>query len=200
MNSLAARLCCALLPIALATAPAVAQRTNPLTYDDPEWVWLDNRDPDSPRPSPNAIVGLQVSSTRVFLAYGSPGVKGRTIFGGLVPYNRLWRTGANEATTISSNGGLVIEGKPLAAGTYSLFTIPREDKWTVIFHRSPNQWGSYGYDSNGDVLRVDVAAEEAGFLENFTIYFDNIAPDSDSADLTLHWERTRIRLRIEEAE
>lgn len=181
-------------------APATAQRPSALVYDEPEWVWLDNRDPDSPRPSPNALVGLQISSTRVFIAYGSPGAKGRTVFGGLVPYGRLWRTGANEATTMTSNGDLLVQGQPLAAGTYSVFTIPGEQAWTVVFHHEANQWGSYDYDSSGDALRVEVPSEEVSFLENLTIYFDNVASDSSHAHLTLHWESTRVRLRLEEGE
>ena len=90
-----------LLAALLVAGPAQAQPQSPLVYDDPVFAWTDNRDPEAPRPSPNAFVGLQIGSARVMITYGSPGVKGRTIFGNLVSYGNLWRTGANEATTIT---------------------------------------------------------------------------------------------------
>lgn len=176
-----------------------AQRVSPLVYDDPEFAWLDNRDPDSPRPSPNAVSGMQIGSARVWIAYGSPGAKGRRIFGGLVPYGRIWRTGANEATTVTVTRDVLVEGKRLEKGTYSLFTVPKEAEWTLIFSRDDNQWGAYDYDVEEDVLRLTVPSREASFRENFWIGFDEISPDGLHAVLVLHWERTRVGVRIEEA-
>lgn len=184
----------------LMTSAAAAQRVNPLTYDDPEFEWLDNRDPDSPRPSPNAFAGLQVGSTRVMVAYGSPAVKERKIFGGLVPYGRLWRTGANEATTLTTNGDLLIGGEPLKAGTYTLFTIPGEAEWTVVLNSNDNLWGAYERDPELDVLKVKVPAEAAEFRENLTFGFESIHPQGFAAELVIAWENTAIRVAIEEAD
>ena len=186
--------------LALTTSAALAQRVSPLTYDDPEFEWLDNRDPDSPRPSPNAFAGLQIGSTRVMVAYGSPGAKERKVFGGLVPYDRLWRTGANEATTLTINGDVLVEGKRLEKGTYTLFTIPRESEWTVILNSNDNQWGAYERDPEEDILEVKVPSGEGEFRENLTFGFDGIHPDGTAASLVIAWENTMIRLAIEEAD
>ncbi len=183
----------------LTTSAVVGQRVSPLIYDDPEFEWLDNRDPDSPRPSPNAFVGLQIGSARVMVAYGSPGVKGRQIFGGLVPHGRIWRTGANEATTLTANADILFGGQKVEAGTYSLFTIPGESEWTVILNRDNNQWGAYEHDPEQDFLEVIVPAETGEFLENFTIGFDHIQPDG-SADLTIAWENSLVRVSVAEAD
>jgi len=190
----------ALSILALTTAGASAQRVSPLTYDDPEFEWLDNRDPDSPRPSPNAFAGLQIGSTRVMVAYGSPAAKERTIFGGLVPFDQVWRTGANEATTVTINGDVVVEGRELKKGTYTLFTIPRESEWTVILNANNNQWGAYERDPEEDILEFKVPSEGGEYRENLTFGFDGIHPDGSAASLLIAWETTVVRLVIEEAE
>ena len=98
---------------------------------------------DLPRPSPKATVSQTVGLTDITITYCRPGVKGRVIWGGLVPYDQVWRTGANEATTITFSDEVTIEGTKLPAGTYGLFTIPGKDEWTVIFNKGAKQWGAY---------------------------------------------------------
>jgi hypothetical protein len=146
------------------------------------------------RASPNAVVGQTIGMTDVLVTYGRPSVRDREIYGGLVPYDAVWRTGANEATTITFSDDVMIEGQPLAAGTYSLFTIPGEDEWTVIFNSVANQWGAYDYDEASDVLRVSVEPEEADFSELMTFSFDEV--EENEGELVLHWDETAVPLTI----
>jgi len=146
------------------------------------------------RASPNAVVGQTIGMTDVLITYGRPSVRDRDIFGDLVPYDAVWRTGANEATTITFSEDVMIEGQPLAAGTYSVFTIPGEDEWTVIFNSVANQWGAYDYDAASDVLRVTVEAEESDFSELMTFSFDEVG--ETEGELVLHWDETAVPLTI----
>lgn len=146
------------------------------------------------RVSPNAIVGQTIGMTDVTVTYGRPSVRDREIFGDLVPYDAVWRTGANEATTITFSNDVMIEGQPLAAGTYSLFTVPGEDEWTVIFNSVAEQWGAYDYDEDNDVLRVTVEAEDADFSELMTFSFDEVG--EMEGELVLHWDETAVPLTI----
>src|SRR5678815_1632494 len=109
-----------------------------------------------PRVSPKASCGFTMGLTDVKVNYGAPAVKGRTIWGGLVPYGEVWRAGANEATTIEFSGDVNMEGQPLKAGKYSLFFIPGEKEWTVIVNKVWDQWGAYKYDSTQDAIRFIV--------------------------------------------
>lgn len=170
----------------------------PLYYEDPSWEWIDNRDPDSWRTSPNAVVGLQLGFGRVMISYGRPGVKGRRIFGGLVGYERLWRTGADEATTITFTEPVEVEGHPLEPGTYSLFTIPGEERWRIVFNGEANQMGAYGYDPDQDVLRVQVPVEPAPFEERLRFTFEDLDPEAGAASVVLHWEGTKVSFRVRE--
>ncbi len=198
----------ALLILAAAAGPRPARaqadvadalgRTSPLTVENPTWGWQDNRDPDSPRPSPNAVAGLQVGSTRILITYGSPGARGRKIFGRLVPYGRLWRTGANEATTITFTDRVQVEGLDVLPGTYSLFTLPGPETWTVVLNRINNQWGQSDYDPEADVLRVTVPRQESAFTERLTFGFEQIDTDAFSAAVVLRWETTKIAFSIVE--
>ena len=116
-------------------------------------------------PSPQKKMTGTIGEHTVTIVYGSPSVKGRQVFGGLEPYGKVWRTGANEATSIEFSTDVQVEGKALPAGKYGLFTIPGEDKWTIIFNETWDQWGAYDYDESKDALRVEVtptmAAESA---------------------------------------
>lgn len=105
------------------------------------------------RPSPKAFVSGTVGGSAVSIRYGSPGVKGRAIWGDLVPFGQIWRAGANEATTIEVDKDVLIEGQHLPAGKYSLYTLPDNQEWTIIFNRIADQWGTE-YDEKEDVLRV----------------------------------------------
>lgn len=113
----------------------------------------------STRKSPPRTAEGEIGSAAVTVSYGSPSVRGRTIFGDLIPYGNIWRTGANEATTITFSEDVMVEGQALPAGTYALFTIPGEEAWTVIFNKEAEQWGAYDYDESMDALRVEVAPE-----------------------------------------
>ncbi|MCX7743067.1 MAG: DUF2911 domain-containing protein [Flavobacteriales bacterium] len=108
------------------------------------------------RPSPLKMTTGMIDGVKITINYGSPAVKGRQIWGALVPYNEVWRTGANEATNIEFSKDVLIEGQELKAGKYGLFTIPGENEWTIIFNSVWDQWGAYDYDASKDVLRIKV--------------------------------------------
>ncbi|MFH5831045.1 DUF2911 domain-containing protein [Halalkalibaculum sp. DA384] len=149
------------------------------------------------RVSPNASVSQTIGTTQVTITYGRPSVKGRQVFGGLEPYGSVWRTGANEATTIRFSDDVLIEGEPLQAGTYGLFTVPGEDEWVVIFNNVPNQWGAFDYDSSEDALRVKVSPEEAHHIEQLMFYFEDVTSDSGTA--VVHWSTIKVPFTIESA-
>lgn len=151
------------------------------------------RTTDRAMASPNAAVSQTVGTTEVSLTYGRPSVRDRVIFGDLVPYDEVWRTGANESTAITFSDDVLIEGERIDEGTYSLYTIPGKDSWTIIINDKLS-WGTQ-YDVSEDVLRVDVDAEESHFLEQMMIYFENIS--EDSGDLILHWADTKVAVQIE---
>jgi len=147
-----------------------------------------------PRVSPNASVSQTVGITEVRVTYGRPAVRDREIFGDLVPYDEVWRTGANEATTISFSTPVSIEGEELEAGTYGLFTIPGEDAWTFILNDVAEQWGAYNYDASEDVLRVEVTPTSAPMHEQMTFGFTDVT--DSSATLTLTWADTRAPVSL----
>ena len=115
---------------------------------------VSGQDDKSTRPSPPAEAHAQIGDKAISVNYSSPAVKGRTIWGDLVPYGKVWRTGANEATVFETSGDLVINGQKLPAGKYGLFTIPGEKEWTIIFNSVWEQWGAFKYDASKDVLRI----------------------------------------------
>lgn len=145
-----------------------------------------------PRVSPNAGVSQTIGTTEVSITYGRPSVKSRDIFGGLVALGEVWRTGANESTVITFSDPVTIEGEKLEAGTYSLYTIPREDEWTIIIN-SKLSWGTE-YEKSEDVLRVNVKPTEADHREQFMIYFENVT--DSSAECVLHWKNTKVPFTI----
>lgn len=145
-------------------------------------------------PPDSAVLEMNGLSVRIY--YGSPSVRDRKIFGDLVQYGELWRTGANEATTIVADSDVLLNGNRLPAGKYALFTIPGESQWTVVINKVADQWGAYEYNKKEDVLRFDVPADlNLGFLERMRIYFES--PDDIGATIRIHWERSGISLRIE---
>jgi hypothetical protein len=145
---------------------------------------------DLPRPSPKATVTQTVGLTDVTIAYCRPSVRGRTIWGGVVPYDQVWRTGANEATTITFADDVTIEGTKLPAGTYGMFTVPGKDEWTVIFNKGAKQWGAYEYKQAEDVLRIKAKPQAAPFHELMTFSFSAVS--SESAQVTLSWENLQV--------
>jgi len=144
-----------------------------------------------PLPSQNAKVMQRIGVTDFDVSYSRPNVKGRKIWGGLVPYDKPWRTGANAATTFTSTDDLEVEGKKLAAGSYSIVTVPGKESWIVAFNRDLDLFRKTDYDEKKDALRVTVKPEELPFaIETFTIVFRNVTPDS--TQLTFNWDRLRI--------
>ncbi len=147
-----------------------------------------------PRPSPKSNLVQQIGITDLTLSYSRPGVKGRAIWGALVPYDTPWRTGANEATTFTTTDPITVDGKALAAGTYSFFTIPTAGDWTVIFSRQQGQWGAYEYDPKEDAARVTVKPTAADPVEWMQFTFDDMT--ANSANLTLRWEKLKVVVPI----
>lgn len=141
-----------------------------------------------PQPSPSAKIEQQVGLTNVELNYSRPGMRGREIFGNLVPWNEKWRTGANENTTITFDTKVSIDGKELPAGTYAIYTVPKQDEWEVIFYKDANNWGlPQQWDENKVALKTTAEVEELPFeMETFTIMIDDL--QNDSAALNFIWD------------
>ena len=148
-----------------------------------------------PRPSQKAQVMQTVGLTDVTINYSRPGVKGRVIWGDLVPYDKVWRTGANEATSITFSTDVKVNGQPLPAGTYSFHTIPTKGDWTVIFNKKADQWGSYSYDEKEDALRIQVKAQPHELTEWMEFSLPDIAVDK--ATVALDWEKLRVPFEIQ---
>jgi hypothetical protein len=149
---------------------------------------------DMPQPSPNASVMQRVGLTDVTVAYSRPAVNKRVIFGDLVPYNELWRTGANKITTITLSTDAKLAGQDLKAGTYSMLTVPEADQWTVIFNKNTEMWGTGGYKQSEDAMRVRVPVGQGTFTERFTISIENMT--DNSADLIFAWSTTKVVVPI----
>ena len=148
-----------------------------------------------PRPSPLAIQTMKFEDTYVKVTYSQPHKRDREIFGDLVPYGQVWRTGANEATEITLTGDLMIDGKLLKAGTYSIFTIPTPESWTIIFNKYLGQWGSYNYNEKGDALRVSepVSKLKDVVYEPFTISFEQ---KNETAQMLFFWDDVKVAVPI----
>jgi hypothetical protein len=147
-----------------------------------------------PEDSPRAIAAERIGMTDVTIVYHRPFVKGRKVWGGLVPYGQVWRAGANENTTIEFGGPVMVEGQPLAKGIYGLHMIPTPDDWTVIFSRESGAWGSFSYDQKEDALRVTVKPQPGELHEALAYDFDDLK--FDSAVARLHWEKLTVPFRV----
>jgi hypothetical protein len=147
-----------------------------------------------PRPSPNASITQTAGVTDITIKYSRPGVKGRPIWGALVPYDKVWRTGANDATTIAFSDDVTVDGSKLAAGTYSLHTIPGRDEWTIVFNNVSNQWGSFAYDASKDALRIKAKPEKAEFREWLTFEFPELS--NDMAKIAIRWENLSVPFTV----
>ncbi|MEA2345436.1 MAG: hypothetical protein QOF63_3605 [Thermoanaerobaculia bacterium] len=147
-----------------------------------------------PRVSQHMVATQTVGLTDITVDYSRPAVKGRTIWGGLVPYDQVWRTGANEATQITFSDDVTINGQPLPKGTYSLHTIPGKDSWTIIFNKTAKQWGSFNYKQADDALRVTAKPEKATFHEMMSIEFPQVT--NDNATLAIRWENLRVPFTV----
>lgn len=152
----------------------------------------------SQRPSPPAQAQCKFSDGKtITVDYSSPRMKGRKIFGELVPYGEVWRTGANDATTFVTTANLTIGSLSVPAGNYTMFTVPNQDKWTLIINKKTGEWGiPYRYESD-ELGRTDMKVSQTPSpVENFTIAFDQM---SSSCKLTLSWESTQASVQVAEA-
>lgn len=154
--------------------------------------------PPDARPSPMAVAQATLSDgTYIAVRYSSPRKRGREIFGELEPYGAVWRLGANEATEMTVTQDVRFGGTRLAAGTYALFAIPNEDKWTIIVNHNLGQWGAFSYDESADVARIDVPIEHTDRIyEAFSISLEP-SDDESAASLSAVWDQTRVTLPIE---
>ncbi len=148
-----------------------------------------------PRPSPNVKLVQEFGLMNITLEYSSPGVKGRQVFGDLVPYGSMWRTGANNPTKISFDKELMFEGKKVAPGTYTLMTIPKEKSWTIILNKDTQGNGVFSYDEADDVIRFDVASFPlTDMIESFTMLVTDLS--DTEANLMIAWEKTGVKIKL----
>jgi len=149
-----------------------------------------------PDASPAASLKQRIGLTDVEVSYNRPSAKGRAIFGGLVPYGEVWRTGANNATKLTFSTDVKLNGTAVPAGTYELFTIPGKSEWTVVIHKNMSQWGAYAYDQKNDVARFTATPATLGNpVETLTIGVSDL--HNDSATLYISWEKTRVPVKLE---
>jgi len=152
--------------------------------------------------SPVASVSQTIGFTDVTINYCRPGVKGRKIWGGLVPYNKVWRAGANAATKFTFSKDVTINGNKLVAGSYAFFALPTQNEWTLIFNKVADQWGlDYDKNKDKDVLKINVKPVEHDFQEWLEYNFSNMdvkkAGMKNSANVNLDWEKLRVSFKIE---
>lgn len=146
--------------------------------------------------SPKATITQKVGLTPVSITYSRPSVQGRKIFGDLVPFGKVWRTGANESTKITFAEPVSLEGHKIPGGKYALYTIPGNDQWTIIIHKDTTHWGSDDYNESADYIRFNVpSSKNPNNVEAFTIDFTNYT--QNSADIELLWAKTVVKFRIE---
>ena len=151
----------------------------------------------TPQPSPKCFLNQMVGLTDVEIEYSRPGVKGRNVFGNLVPFGKVWRTGANSNSTISFSEDVVIDGKTLKKGKYALFTMPKVESWEVIFYSKTDNWGNPEVWNESDVaLRASVVPHMLNRnVENLTIDINNL--DNNFGYLNISWEKTLVSLKFE---
>jgi len=148
-----------------------------------------------PRSSPSASISQTIGVCSVSIDYGRPSANGRKIIGGLVPYDKVWRAGANEATVIAFNYAISIAGNKIPAGKYGLFMIPKKDKWIVILNSDWKQWGAYNYNKDNDVLRIEIIPRKIDYTEMCTYTFVDVS--KSKGVLKMAWENLSINLEIE---
>jgi hypothetical protein len=166
-----------------------------LAFTFTTWCWA--QQDKSKRPSPPASAECKFSDGKsIKVDYSSPRAKGRKIFGGVVPYGEVWRTGANEATTFVPNTNITIDGKDIPAGNYTLFTVPNQDKWTLIISKKTGEWGIPYPGEGDDLARLDMSVSKTSApVENFTISFHEMG---NGCHMYLDWENTRATVEITE--
>ena len=149
-----------------------------------------------PAVSPRQTVEQQFSVTKISIEYGRPAVKGRKIFGELVPFGQVWRAGANEATKITFGQEVLFGGQKVKKGTYALYVVPQEKEWKIILNRGVNNWGAYTYDAKEDVATTTVPVKMMNEkMERFTINFEDIT--DEKLNLVFEWDKTRADVPVE---
>lgn len=148
-----------------------------------------------PRTSPRQSISQTVGDTIISVVYHRPNAKSREVWGKLVPFGEVWRTGANEATTFEISNEVKINGQTLPKGKYSLHTIPNKDEWIIIFNKTSEQWGSFDYDMKQDALRVNVKPIAANFEETMSIEFKDVT--DTTTQIAIEWEKLRVPFTID---
>jgi hypothetical protein len=168
------QLCCLICCLALVSLSACGQGTKPSPPEKADCK-LDN--------------GKSVS-----IAYSSPRMKGRKIFGGLVPYGEVWRAGANEATTFVTDTDVTVGGTKVPAGSYTIFAVPNADKWQLVISKKTGEWGTAYPGPSNDLARIDMKVSPLSApMENFTISFDHA---SSGCTLSMSWENTKASVDV----
>jgi hypothetical protein len=147
-----------------------------------------------PEASQAAEVMQQIGLTKIRISYHSPLVNDRVVWGGIVPYNEVWRAGANENTVVEFTSDVLVEGKQIRAGNYGLHMIPSKDQWTLIFSKDSKSWGSFFYDEKNDALRVMVQPKTVGMQNWLSYSFRKVG--ADSVQVVMHWEKIEITFNI----
>lgn len=162
----------------------------------PSQLWAQNQTPGLNlfRVSPQAKIAQRLGVTDIKIVYHRPGVNEREIWGTVVPYGQVWRTGANENTLITFSHDVTIEGESLPAGTYGLHSLPGEEEWQIIFSNDTTAWGSFSYDESRDALRVAVKPEQGPHVERMSFTFD--APDNESTTVSIRWADLRVPFKV----
>ncbi len=150
---------------------------------------LAERADDANRKSKNGKTEGVIDGVKITLEYGRPNVKDRKVWGGLVPFGKVWRTGADEASTISFSADVTIGGQKLAAGTYGLFTVPGESEWQFVFNSVADQWGAFSYDAGKDVLRVKAKPRAADHVESMELVIEG-------SSVVLRWEKLAVGFEV----
>jgi tetratricopeptide (TPR) repeat protein len=150
---------------------------------------------DTPKASPRASVSQTIGLTEINVTYDRPAVNDRKIWGGLVPYDTVWRAGANENTVLSFNTPVTIGDAEVAAGRYGVHMVPTTNKWMVIFSNQADSWGAFSYDPKEDELRIIVQPKEAPFLDRLQYTFDDVTPNSTT--IYMHWEKLAVPIPIQ---
>ena len=141
--------------------------------------------------SPAMTATGKIKDANITIAYSSPSVKERKVWGELVPYNKVWRAGANDATTFETSKDITVQGKKLPAGKYSFFLIPKESgTWTAVFNKEPKQWGAYKYEESKDALRVDVKTKALPATQETLVY------KVTSNGFTMEWDKVSVPVEI----
>ncbi len=149
-----------------------------------------------PAASPGCTIKQRVGLTDIEFNYSRPGVKGREIFGNVVPYGKVWRTGANQATKLILSTPVKLNGTEIPAGTYAFLTIPGKDEWTIIINKGADDWGAYKYDEKADVARFKATPIKLSRpTDNFTIEFDKMGDESSFINLV--WDKTEVPIKVE---